>query len=55
MVEQKGIDKPAKVERKENVLDGASFQPTKPEAASKKSEDISNKKPEIARVTAAAS
>ena len=40
MVQQKGaVDKPAKVERKENVLDGASFQPTKPEAASKKSED----------------
>jgi cytoskeletal protein CcmA (bactofilin family) len=55
MVQQKGVDKPAKVERKENVLDGASFQPTKPEAASKKTEDTSNKKPEIARVTAAAS
>jgi cytoskeletal protein CcmA (bactofilin family) len=56
MVQQKGaVDKPAKVESKENVLDGASFQPTKPEAASKKTEDTSNKKPEIARVTAAAS
>ncbi len=52
MVQQKAAtEKPAKVERKENVIDTPSLQAVRVDAASKA--DSANKKPEIASVAAA--
>lgn len=52
MVQQKAAtERPAKVERKENVIDTPSLQPVKSDAASKP--DGSIKKPEIASIAAA--
>ena len=56
MIQQKAaVDKPPKVERKDNVLDGSKLEAVKADTTSRKSEDASSKKPEAASVTAAAS
>ena len=55
MIQQKAaVDKPPKVERKDNVLDGTKLEAVKVDTASRKPDDGS-KKPEVANVTAAAS
>lgn len=54
MVQQKAAsDKPAKVERKDNGLEAPKAEGLKVDAPSKKSDDGSSKKPEIAGVAAA--
>jgi hypothetical protein len=56
MIQQKAaIDKPPKVERKDNVIDGSKLEAVKVDTASRRPEDGSSKKPEAASVTAAAS
>jgi cytoskeletal protein CcmA (bactofilin family) len=54
MVQQKtATDKPLKVERKDNVLDASKLEAVKVDTATKKTDDGSPKKPEIASVAAA--